>query len=75
MRDFDDFDEIDQDEGFNYLQPFVHPLLDDPERDWYSDGSHQYVWCDFGLGDSEGFCVLDTFGCHLVECELLTEED
>ena len=55
----DDFDELD---GF-------HRVVDISHDDVYGDVPE----CDFGFGDSDGFCIKSKYGCHIVGCPYATE--
>lgn len=39
--------------------------VDIPAPIWYEDES---VYCPFGLGDDDGFCTRDKWGCHAEGC-------
>lgn len=68
MRDFDDFDEI-EDEDFDFFNPFTHPLLDDPDKLWYGEFDFgDCPICEFGVGDSDGLCTREFSPCYNPAC-------
>lgn len=61
---FDDpLDDLDEFDGFTLVDD-----LDEPESLCYR-GVTDHPFCEMGIGDSEGLCVKERFGCHHIGCE------
>lgn len=66
---FDDpLDDVDGFDGF-----ILDDEVDDAEESWYKGFVEDHVMCDWGVGDSEGFCTKDRYGCHYQGCEYASD--
>jgi hypothetical protein len=63
--ELDPFDSIDEAES--ELEGFHIVELDTDSGDGYTGGDIPF--CDFGLGDSDGLCIRNLYGCHVEGCE------
>jgi hypothetical protein len=69
-RSLDDlFDPLDDDEEMDEFDGFVIIEVDTPDSMW------ETPLCLFGLGDGDGRCAKDRFGCHIEGCEYATRLD
>jgi len=49
--------------------------LDEVEDVWYKGYVDEHPLCDFGIGDSEGLCIKDNYGCYIEGCPYADSND
>jgi len=62
---FDPLDEmeVDEHEGFKVVE------LSEGSEAWYRVHDEQNPLCLFGIGDEDGLCIRERYGCHIEGCE------
>lgn len=62
--DLDPFDDpLDDVDGFDGF--ILEEDVDTVEEVWYN-GDHAF--CDFGVGDDDGLCIKERYGCNIEGC-------